>query len=63
MLSEGPDLNALVKLTNPSLDTKINIQIEATVVDIDAIPQPFAESILNSPESLQTTIKAVNALF
>ncbi len=62
LLSEGPGLNALIKSTNPALDTKINNQIEAAIVAIDAIPQPFAESILNSPESVQTAIKAVNAL-
>ncbi len=62
LLSEGPGLNTLVKSINPELDTKINNQIEAAVMAIDAIPQPFAESILTSPEDVQTAIKAVNAL-
>lgn len=62
LTSEGPGLNALVKATNPALDTKINEQIEAALVAIDAIPQPFADSILNNPESVQNAIRVVSTL-
>ncbi|MCH9638278.1 MAG: imelysin [Betaproteobacteria bacterium] len=62
LLSEGPGLNALVKSINPTLDETINNQIEAAIVAINAIPQPFAEAILTSPADVQTAIDAVNAL-
>jgi putative iron-regulated protein len=62
LLSEGPGLNALVKSINPALDGTINSQIEAAIVAIDAIPQPFAEAISASPAEVQTAIDAVNTL-
>ena len=60
LLSEGPGLNAYVKSINPELDETINNQIEAAIVAIDAIPQPFA-SALETPE-VQAAIDAVNTL-
>lgn len=62
LLSEGPGLNALIKSTNPALDETINVQIEAAIAAIDAIPQPFAEAITASPAEVQTAIDAVNTL-
>lgn len=60
LLSEGPGLNALVKSIDPALDEKINNQIEAAIAAIDAIPQPFAESLLTT--EVQEAINAVNTL-
>ena len=56
LLSEGPGVNALVKSINPALDEVINNQIEKTITTIYAIPQPFTESIINNPGSVQAAI-------
>ncbi|SER58848.1 putative iron-regulated protein [Nitrosomonas sp. Nm51] len=60
LLFEGPGINALVKSVDPDLDETINNQIEAAIAAIDAIPQPFAESLLTA--EVQEAINAVNAL-
>ena len=60
LLSEGPGLNAWVRSIDPDLDETINNQIEAAIAAIDAIPQPFVDSILSA--EVQEAINAVNAL-
>lgn len=60
LLSEGPGINALVRSADPDLDETINNQIEAAIAAIDAIPQPFFDSILSA--EVQEAINAVNAL-
>lgn len=62
MLSEGPGLNALVKSINPALDEAINSQIEKALAAIQAIPQPFTESIVSNAALVQEAIYEVKSL-
>ncbi|MDO8895091.1 imelysin family protein [Nitrosomonas sp.] len=62
LLSEGPGLNALVKSINPALDEAINSQIEKALAAIQAIPQPFTESIVSNAALVQEAIDEVKSL-
>jgi putative iron-regulated protein len=62
LLSEGSGLNALVKSINPALDEAINNQIEKTISAIYTIPQPFADSIISNPDSVQAAINEAKNL-